>query len=87
MNALETLRAACAHRVQISLDGDELNMEAPAAPPDAVVAAIKRNKAEIVTLLRATMRPKGYNDDEWLAAVADAARLGYPVVVQEQERP
>jgi hypothetical protein len=51
------------------------------------VAAIKRNKAEIVTLLRATMRPKGYNDDEWLAAVADEARLGYPVVVQEQERP
>jgi hypothetical protein len=87
LNALETLRAAAAHHVQISLDGDDLIMEAPTTPPDAVVAAIKRNKAAIVTMLRAATRPKGYTDDRWLAAVADAARLGYPLVIPEQERP
>jgi hypothetical protein len=78
MTTLETLRAAARHGVQISLDGDDLVMEAPTGPPDAVLASIKRNKSEIIILLRAALRPAGYSDVEWLAAVADAQRLGYP---------
>jgi hypothetical protein len=87
MNALETLRTAAAHRVQISLDGDDLIMEAPAAPPPAVLTAIKDNKGEIVTVLRAAMRPKNCSENEWLAAVVDAARLGYGILLTKQELP
>jgi hypothetical protein len=42
---------------------------------------LRRNKPEIVALLRqaaCAIRPAGYSDVEWLAAVADAQRLGYP---------
>src|SRR3954470_20760808 len=53
MNARETLSAAAQHGVHITLDGDDLTMEAAEGPPAEVVASIKQNKAEIVTLLRA----------------------------------
>jgi hypothetical protein len=62
-------------------------MEAPAVPPDAVRAAIKRHKAEIVTLLKATMRPMNCSDADWLAAYVDAARLGYGLLIADQEKP
>jgi hypothetical protein len=87
MSALDTLRDAARHGVQITLDGDDLELAAPVAPPEAVLAAIKRHKAEIVTLLRAAMRPRGCSDDEWLAACIDAARLGYGLLITEQEKP
>jgi hypothetical protein len=86
MRAFETLRAAGTHGVQITLDGDDLELAGPAAPPDTVLAAIKKHKAEIVTLLRAAMRPAGYSDEQWLAACIDAARLGYGLLIAERER-
>ncbi len=86
MSALDTLRAARAAGIQLSLDGNDLVMEAPAPPPPAVVAALKQNKAEIVTLLRVAMRPQGCPDDEWLAAVVDAARLSYGLLIPKQGR-
>ena len=30
------------------------------------------------SLHRPPIRPKGYSDEKWLAAVADTERLGYP---------
>ena len=47
----------------------------------ALLAKLKANKSGIVALLRqaaCAVRPAGYSDAEWLAAIADAKRLGYP---------
>jgi hypothetical protein len=63
------------------LNGNNLALKAPAKPPDALLDKLKANKAEIVALLRqaaCAVRPAGYSDAEWLAAIADAKRLGYP---------
>jgi hypothetical protein len=53
MSAAEALTAATRHGVKVRLDGENLTLEAATAPPDAVIAAIKQNKPEIVALLRA----------------------------------
>ena len=48
---------------------------------DDLLDRLRRNKPEIVALLRqaaCAIRPAGYSDVEWLAAIADAQRLGYP---------
>jgi hypothetical protein len=58
-----------------------LALKTPAKPPDDLLDRLRRNKPEIVALLRqaaCAIRPAGYSDVEWLAAVADAQRLGYP---------
>lgn len=52
MTAVEALRAAQAAGVDITLHGDRLRLEAPSPPPQFVLDALRRNKAEIVTLLR-----------------------------------
>ena len=65
----------------VGLNGGNLALKAPAKPPDALLAKLKANKAEIIALLRqaaCAVRPAGYSDEEWLAAIADAKRLGYP---------
>ena len=41
MSALETLRAAARHGVQITPDGDDLELAAPAAPPEAVLPRLR----------------------------------------------
>jgi hypothetical protein len=53
MKAREALTSAARHGVEVRLDGENLTLEAATAPPDAVIAAIKQNKPEIVALLRA----------------------------------
>jgi hypothetical protein len=53
MKAREALTAAARHRVEVRLDGEILTLEAATAPSDAVIAAIKQNKPEIVALMRA----------------------------------
>jgi hypothetical protein len=87
MNALETLKAAARRGVQLTLDGVVLKVTGQVKPPDPVLAAIKEHKADIVALLRAAMRPKFCSDAEWLAACVDAARLGYRLLIAEQEKP
>jgi hypothetical protein len=52
MRALEALKAARAAGVDITLDGEDLVLQAPAPPPALVLDALSRNKAEIVALLR-----------------------------------
>jgi len=73
-----------AHHFNVSckLDGDNLLLSLPpgtrAPIPARIVDAIRGNKPEIIAILCDPKRPKGYSDDEWLAAIVDAARLGYP---------
>jgi hypothetical protein len=81
LNAVTLIREASKSGVWIGLDGDKLALMAPVKPPDELIAKLKSNKASIVALLRQSVlavRPSGYSDAEWLAAVADAGRLGYP---------
>src|ERR1700756_2932108 len=83
MSAAEALKAARAACIRVGIDGDDLVMEAPARPPDAVLAAIKHNKLKIIALLRAPERPKNVDDNEWLAAIVEAHRLGYGRLLRE----
>src|ERR1700730_15934729 len=98
MSAAEALKAARAAGISVRIDGDDLLLEAPTAPPPAVLDILSRHKADIVTLLQGqggqgqegqvpvrlrgnvggVVRPIGYSDLEWQAAIADAKRLGYP---------
>jgi TubC N-terminal docking domain len=81
MSAANLIRDAARTGVWVGLDGDKLALRAPVKPPDALLAKLKANKPEIIALLRhaaCAVRPAGYSDAEWLAAVADADRLGYP---------
>lgn len=52
MKALEALSAARAAGVEITVDGDDLVLQAPAPPPVSVLDRLSRHKAEIVALLR-----------------------------------
>ena len=51
MSAAEALKAAYASGVQIGIDGNDLVLAAPAAPPVAVLDLLSRHKAEILALL------------------------------------
>lgn len=52
MNAAEALRVAHAAGVRLTVDGESLLLEAPAAPLPAVLDILSRHKAGIVSLLR-----------------------------------
>jgi TubC N-terminal docking domain len=87
MSAANLIKEASRAGVWIGLDGDKLALRASAKPPDELIARLKASKAELVALLRqaaSAVRPKGYCDAEWLAAVADAKRLGYPPARRRQ---
>jgi hypothetical protein len=87
MKATEALQAARSFNVQINLCGDNLALDAPEAPPERVLDALRENKLQIVAILRASIGPAGYSDDACLAAVGDVARLGYWVVPTKPESP
>jgi hypothetical protein len=81
LSAANLIREASKHGVWIGLNGDRLALSAPKKPPDELLAKIKANKPYIIALLRkaaCAARPAGYTDEQWLAAVTDADRLGYP---------
>ena len=87
MKATEAFQAARQFNVQINLCGENLALDAPEAPPERVLDALRENKPQILAILRASIRPAGYSDDAWHAAVGDAARLGYWVVPIKPEFP
>jgi hypothetical protein len=60
VSAAEVLKAARAVGIRIEIDGDDLVLEASAAPPPGVLDLLSRHKAGIVTLLRPA-------DDSWSA--------------------
>jgi hypothetical protein len=81
MNARTIISEAIERGISLSLNRGNLALKAAAKPPDDLLDRLRRNKPEIVALLRqaaCAIRPPGYADVEWLAAVADAQRLGYP---------
>jgi hypothetical protein len=78
MSAVTLIREAEKSGVWVGLNDDRLALRAKAKPPDELLTKLKANKPEIIELLRqaaCAVRPAGYSDAEWLAAVADAKRL------------
>jgi hypothetical protein len=81
LNAATVIKEAAGHGIKLWLDGEKPKIAAKAKPSEYLLGNIRIHKAEIVALLRQAalaVRPKGYSDAEWLGAVADAKRLGYP---------
>jgi hypothetical protein len=52
MSAILALRSARAVGVRVWIDGDHLELEAPAPPPQAVLDLLSQHKADILWLLR-----------------------------------
>jgi hypothetical protein len=52
MNAAEVIKEAAAAGIQIAIEGDELSLQATAAPPKATIDLITQHKPEIINLLK-----------------------------------
>jgi TubC N-terminal docking domain len=80
LSALAIIKEAADAGLRLQLEGERLTFRAKAKPSDALLSKLKQHKLEIVELLQKTaaIRPSGYSDSQWLAALADAKRLGYP---------
>jgi hypothetical protein len=78
MSPIRALSEARRFNVRITLNHGKLALRATAKPPDHVVDMLREAKPGIVALLCSPIRPAGYSDAEWLAAVLDADRLSYP---------
>jgi hypothetical protein len=71
MSAINALNAARAIGVIVRAEGDQLMLEAAAAPPEAIVDDLKRRKSEIITILRPAHR--GPSAEDWLALFDERA--------------
>jgi len=63
MSAAEALEVARAVGIRVELDGADLVLEAPTAPPPGVLDLLSRYKAGIVTLLR--LADQGWSAEDW----------------------
>jgi hypothetical protein len=68
MSVAQVLKAARDVGIHVRIDGNDLVLEASAPPPPAVLDALSRHKAEILSLLRPT--ENGRSADEWRVFVA-----------------
>jgi hypothetical protein len=73
MSAVEVLKVARAAGVHLAIDGGALALEAPAAPPPAVIELLSRHKAEIIALLREA--EDGWSALDWLTFFGERARM------------
>ena len=63
MTATEAIDAARAAKIEISVDGDDLVVDASVPPPVAILDLLFRHKAAIVVLLRPGS--DGWSGEEW----------------------
>lgn len=93
MSASHALSYLRGRGIGVELDDGDLILSRADGLPAKAIERLREMKAEIVTLLKnearfrpeqidllartAAIRPAGYSDQEWLAALADARRLGY----------
>jgi len=73
MSASEALKAARAAGIQLGIEGDDLVLEAPAAPPPSVLDLLSRHKAGVVALLRPAN--DGWSAEDWLAFFEERANI------------
>jgi hypothetical protein len=73
MNALQALMAARTSGVEVTVDGDGLALGASAQPPQDILNALARNKAEIIALLKPDSL--GWTVDDWRAHYDERAGI------------
>ena len=73
MSAIDALKAARAAGVELSLDGEDLVLEAFAPPPKPVLDQLSRHKPDIVALLRPG--PAGLSAEDALDFVEERAAI------------
>jgi hypothetical protein len=73
MSAAEALNDARAAGIRVGIDGDDLVLEAFAAPPPAMLDLLSRNKVGIVALLRPG--DDGWSAEDWRAFFDERAGI------------
>jgi hypothetical protein len=73
MSAVQALRAARDAGVRIGVDGNDLTLDAAAAPPAALLDLLSRHKAEVIALLRANK--DGWSSEDWQAFFDERAGI------------
>src|SRR6516164_599160 len=73
MSAAEAVKAARAAGLKVSLDGDDLLLEAAAPPPSEIIDLLSYHKAAIVKLLRPTL--SGWSTADWQAHFDERAGI------------
>ena len=63
MSAAHALKSARAVGIRVRIDGDDLELEAPAQPPQAVLDLLSLHKADILRLLRPAN--DGWSPEDW----------------------
>ena len=63
MSAALALKTARAVGIRVRIDGDDLELEAPAQPPQAVLDLLSLHKADILRLLRPAN--DGWSPEDW----------------------
>jgi len=63
MTAAHALKSARAVGICVHIDGDDLELEAPAQPPQAVLDLLSLHKADILRLLRPA--DDGWSPEDW----------------------
>ena len=73
MSVVEALKAARAAGIELGLDGDDLVLEAPTAPPAAVLDLLSHHKAAVV----ARLRPggDGWSAEDWQVLFDERAAI------------
>ena len=73
MSAVHALKLARAAGVRIGIDGDDLTLDANAAPPSAVLDLLARHKAQVIALLRPGS--DGWSGEDWRAFFDERAGI------------
>jgi hypothetical protein len=73
MNAAEALRMANETGVQLSVEGNSLVLDAKKRPPDEILNALRRHKAEILALLAAS--DDAWSTEDWKAIFDERASI------------
>jgi hypothetical protein len=88
MSAIAALEAARAAGVRLKVEGNDLVLEASAAPPSAVLDLLSRNKAGIATILRPGLSGWSTERLSWLNSPfsADIALTRLPELLNPIQR-
>ena len=73
MSAVQALKAASAAGVRLGIDGEDLTLEADAAPPPSVMNLLTCHRADVIALLR-TWRDS-WSGEDWRAFFDERAGI------------
>jgi hypothetical protein len=78
--ALDTLKAVREYHVTFRLAEGYIQIagDRPGTTPPRVMERASKARKGIAAILLSPLRPFGYSDSQWLEAIMDAERLGYP---------